>query len=99
MPPISRALTDEQQRHVQEQLSEDELTVFDILTRPGPNLTTEERNEVRKVACQLLLRLKVAASFNWRQTAQARARVRLAIEDEIDEGLPKKYSAELYKQK
>ncbi|HEY5991970.1 MAG TPA: type I restriction endonuclease subunit R, partial [Candidatus Udaeobacter sp.] len=35
---FSRALTDEQQRHVREKLTEDELTVFDILTRPGPNL-------------------------------------------------------------
>ena len=29
----------EQQRHVREQLSEGELTVFDLLTRPGPDLS------------------------------------------------------------
>jgi Domain of unknown function (DUF3387). len=40
---LSRALREEQQRHVREQLTEEELTVFDILTRPGPDLTTEER--------------------------------------------------------
>ena len=33
---LSRALSDEQQRHVREQLTEEELTVFDLLTRPGP---------------------------------------------------------------
>src|SRR2546430_286838 len=96
---FTRALTDEQQRHVREQLTEDELTVFDILTRPGPDLTTEERNEVKKVARQLLQRLKSALVLNWRQKAQARAQVRLAIEDILDDGLPKKYSPDLYKQK
>jgi type I restriction enzyme R subunit len=96
---FSRALTNEQQRHVREKLNEDELTVFDILTRPGPNLTLEERDEVKKVARQLLQRLKAALSLNWRQKAQARAQVRLAIEDILDDGLPKKYSPDLYKQK
>src|SRR5205807_9506392 len=57
---LSRALTQEQQRHVREQLTENELTVFDILTRPGPDLTFEERDEVKKVARQLLQRLKNA---------------------------------------
>ena len=35
---LTRALSDEQQRHVRENLSEEELTVFDLLTRPAPNL-------------------------------------------------------------
>src|SRR5439155_22146032 len=41
---LSTILTEEQTRHVREQLSEEELTVFDILTRPGPDLTPQERN-------------------------------------------------------
>lgn len=96
---FSRGLTEEQQRHVREQLTEDELTVFDILTRPGPDLTAAEQTEVKKVARQLLQRMKTAISLNWRQKAQARAQVRLTIEDTLDEGLPRKYSPELYKQK
>lgn len=96
---LSRALTDEQQRHVREQLTEDELTVLDILTRPGPNLSREEREEVKKVARQLLERLKSLLVLNWRQKAQARAQVRLAIEDALDHGLPRSYSPEIYKQK
>ncbi len=96
---LSRALTDEQQRHVREQLTEDELTVFDILTRPGPDLTSEERKEVKKVARQLLQSVKSALVLNWRLKAQARAQVRLAIEDVLDDGLPRAYSPELYRQK
>jgi type I restriction enzyme R subunit len=96
---LSHALNDEQQRHIREHLTEDELTVFDILTRPGPDLTGEEREEVKKVARQLLERVKSALVLDWREKAQARAQVRLAIEDVLDEGLPRAYSREVYKQK
>ena len=51
---LSLVLTDEQTRHVRENLSEEELTIFDILTRPAPDLNTEEREVVKKVAHQLL---------------------------------------------
>lgn len=96
---FSRSLNEEQRRHVREQLTDEELTVFDILTRPGPDLSAEEREEVKKVARQLLQRLKKAVVLEWREKAQARAQVRLAIEDELDDGLPRSYSPELYKQK
>jgi type I restriction enzyme R subunit len=86
---LTRTLTDEQQRHVREQLSEEELTVFDLLTRPGPDLTSEEREEVKKVARHILERVREALVLNWRQKAQARARVKLVIEDTLDEGLPR----------
>jgi type I restriction enzyme R subunit len=41
---LSRSLTDEEARHVREELAEEELVVFDLLTRPGPDLSTEDRN-------------------------------------------------------
>jgi type I restriction enzyme R subunit len=96
---FSRALTDEQQRHVRERLTENELTVFDVLTRPGPDLSRGEREQVKKVARQLLERLQRILVLNWRQKAQARAQVRLAIEDALDDGLPRAYTPELYQQK
>jgi type I restriction enzyme, R subunit len=43
--------------------------------------------------------VKAAVVLNWRQKAQARARVRLAIEDTLDEGLPQSYTPELYHRK
>jgi type I restriction enzyme, R subunit len=75
---------------------EEELTVFDILTRPGPDLSTEERDEVKKVARQLLDRLNALLVLDWRKRSSARARIRLAIEDTLDEGLPRTYTKELY---
>src|SRR5262249_17072181 len=96
---LSNVLTEEQTRHVREHLTEEELTIFDILTRPGPELSTEEREEVKKVARQLLERLKALLVLGWRQKVSSRARVRLAIEDALDEGLPRVYSKEVYETK
>ena len=72
---FSRGLNDEEQRHVRENLSDPELTVFDLLIRPGPDQCDEEREEVKKVARQLLRQIKGVLVFNWRQTAQGRAQI------------------------
>lgn len=96
---LTQVLTEEQERSVREQLTEEELTVFDILTRPGPDLGTEERDEVKKVARQLLDRLKALLVLDWRKRSSARAQIRLAIEDTLDEGLPRTYSKDIYNTK
>lgn len=96
---LAGVLTEEQERHVPENLEEEELTIFDILTRPGPKLSTAEREEVKKVARHLLERLNALLALGWRQKIQARAKVRLAIEDTLDEGLPRAYTKELFAKK
>lgn len=93
---LSQVLSDEQARHVREHMSEEELTIFDILTRPGPQLTADERQEVKKVAGQLLKRLKTLLVLDWRARSATRAQVKLAIEDALDEGLPRAYSKDIY---
>lgn len=55
-----------------------------------------EREEVKKVARQLLSRLHELLVLGWRQKIQSRARVRLTIEDVLDDGLPRAYTKELY---
>jgi type I restriction enzyme R subunit len=96
---LSRALTDEQQRHVREHMTEEELVIFDILTRPAPELSTAERDELKKVARELLNKLKQLLVINWRQKSSARSQVKLAIEDVLDASLPRAYTPELYQQK
>lgn len=96
---LSLILTDEQTRHVRENLSEEELTILDILTRPAPELTTEEREEVKKVAHHLLEKLRKLLVLGWRQKISTRARVKIEIENALDEGLPRAYSKELYAEK
>jgi type I restriction enzyme R subunit len=96
---LTRALNDEQQRHVRENLTEEELTVFDLLTRPGPELNPEERDEVKKVAKLLLERIGGLLVLDWRGRNDARAKVRLAIEDALDDGLPRAFTPEVYQLK
>jgi len=96
---LSNSLDEEQERHVRENLAEEELVIFDILTRPAPELSTEARDEVKKVAKDLLGRLKELLVLNWRKKSAARSQLRLAIEDTLDAGLPRVYAPELYKQK
>ncbi len=96
---LSNGLNDEQQRHLREHMSEEELVIFDILTRPAPELSTDERAEVKKVARELLGRLKDLLVLDWRTKGTARAQLKLAIEDTLDAGLPRAYTPELYQQK
>jgi type I restriction enzyme R subunit len=96
---LSRSLNEEQTRHVRENLSEYELTIFDLLTRPDPALTEEERAEVKKVARQLYQRLQEVLTLDWRGKASARASMLTAIKDTLDEGLPRAYTPEIYEKK
>lgn len=96
---ISNSLDEEEQRHVREHMSEEELVIFDILTRPAPELSGEERAEVKKVARELLAKLKRLLVLNWRQKSMARSQLKLTIEDTLDSGLPRAYTKELYNRK
>jgi type I restriction enzyme R subunit len=80
-------------------MSEEELVIFDILTRPAPELSGEERAEVKKVARELLAKLKGLLVLNWRQKSMARSQLKLTIEDTLDSGLPRVYTKELYNRK
>ena len=95
---LSKSLSEEQDRHIREHLTEEELVIFDILTRPAPPLSGEEREELKKVTRSLLQRLKGLLVLNWRQKAAARSSVKIAIEDVLDSGLPSVYSPALYHQ-
>ena len=95
---LSISLDAEQERHVREHLSEEELVIFDILTRPAPALSAAERDDVKKVAKTLLERLKSLLVLNWRQKSAARSTLKLAIEDTLDL-LPAAYDRPLYSQK
>ncbi|MDD4059461.1 MAG: type I restriction endonuclease subunit R [Kiritimatiellae bacterium] len=96
---ISHNLTDEEKRHVREEMSEEELVIFDILTRPAPRLSPEERTEVKKVAHILLPRIKELLVINWRNKSSARSQVKITIEDVLDIGLPRSYSPDIYQSK
>ena len=93
-------LNAEDQRAGTEDLSEEELAVFDLLTRRGPHLTVPERDEVKDAVREMLETLKQEKlGLDWRKHTQARAQVRLAVGNILDKGLPQPYTRELFNQK
>ena len=97
---FARGLDAEEQRGIAENLNEEELALFDLLTRPTTTLTRTEEREVKLVAKELLQTLKAERLVRvWRKQQQARAAVKLAIEDALDRDLPPAYSPEVFKQK
>ena len=96
---FTKALNEEERRAVAENLDEEQLAIYDLLMRPAPELTDAERNQVKRVAESLLELLKrKKLVLDWRKGQRARAAVRLAVEEQLDE-LPEKYIAELYQKK
>ena len=96
---LSNSLTEEEERHVRENLTEEELAIFDILTRPAPKLSPQERAELKKVARALLGSLKRLLVLDWRQKPRARSQIKLAIENALDTGLPRAFTPDLYRKK
>ena len=97
---FNQELDEEEQRHIKENLGdEQELTVFDILTKPNMDLSEKETKVVKKVARTLLTKLRdEKLVLDWRKKQQTRAGVKVAISDELDL-LPNVYSKNIYTQK
>lgn len=90
-------LSVEDQRAVRERLTEEELALLDLLTREDIPLTDKEREQVKRVARDLLATLKrEKLTLDWKKRQQTRAQVRLAVQQALDEGLPRAYTPELY---
>ncbi|MCD4672449.1 MAG: HsdR family type I site-specific deoxyribonuclease, partial [Anaerolineaceae bacterium] len=97
---FAHSLNEEEQRAVGEQLSEEELAVFDLLTKPEMNLSKADRKKVKAAARELLVTLKTEKLvLDWRKRQQARAEVRVTIKDGLDDQLPQAYTPELFEQK
>jgi type I restriction enzyme, R subunit len=96
---LSHSLTEEEARAVSAGLSEEQLAIFDLLTRPGPGLTAEEEQQVKRVAEEVLAVLKrEKLVLDWRKEQRTRAAVRVAVEETLDR-LPEKYTRQIYAQK
>jgi type I restriction enzyme R subunit len=96
---LSLQLSQEQQRHIRENLSEEELAVFDILLQSAPDLSDSDRAKVKQSARELVEKIKQLLVLNWQQKSEARAKLKMLIQDALDECLPRAYTPELYQQK
>jgi type I restriction enzyme R subunit len=96
---FARSLSLEEQRHIAEGLSEEELAIFDILTKPEPSLSKKEEEEVKQVAKSLLESLKWGKLvIDWRSKQDARADVQETIAEVFD-SLPEAYTKEIFDEK
>jgi len=96
---LAQNLNAEEQRTIAENLSEEELALFDLLTRPNVKLNRKQREQVKAVAQELLDTLKAERLvLDWRKRQQSRAAVQLEIEKVLDK-LPEVYDQPLYEAK
>ncbi|WP_296456839.1 type I restriction endonuclease subunit R [Rubinisphaera sp.] len=92
-------LSKEDKRAVSEQLTEEELALFDILTKPEIDMTKDEKEKVKKVSRMLLQTLKEAKLvLDWRKKQRSRADIYSTVKTVLDE-LPRAYTTEIYNQK
>lgn len=97
---FTKKLSEEEKRGIAERLTEEELVIFDLLTKPDIKLTQAEERDVKKVAKTLLETLKQEKLvLDWKNRQATRAAVLYTIQKVLDDGLPRMYTPDLYEQK
>ena len=91
-------LDEYEQRLVTEDLTEEQLAVFDLLTKPEPELTDEEQAQVKGLARELFAHIEETLVLDWRKNQEGRGRVRVALETHLDQ-LPGVYDPDLFETK
>jgi type I restriction enzyme R subunit len=101
MANFAENLNKEEERHIREGLTEDELELFDILKKE--KMTRDEEKKVKLAAKSLLHRLleehpKVLIQ-DWHKDTQSQARVKAVVEKVLDDTLPKTYERNIFQSK
>lgn len=84
----------EEKRTVREGLTEEELSVFDLMIQ-AVALNDKERIGVKLIAKQLVEKMQEMLVIDWRKKQRTKARVRSLIEEVLDE-LPESFDDELW---
>jgi len=87
-------LKEEDKRTVREGLTEEELAIFDLLCQEV-TLSEKEREYVKKIAHELLEKLKEVLVIDWKKKQRTKARVESMIKDVLDE-LPEAYDDDIW---
>ncbi len=83
------SLSEEEQRAENEELSEEQLAIYDLLTKPDFQLTLPQRNEVKTTIRELLKTLEQEnLVLDWRKQQRLRAQVMVTVGDILGQGLP-----------
>jgi type I restriction enzyme R subunit len=93
-------LEEEERRAAREGLTEDELAVFDLLTKPKPKLSKAQETAVKKVARDLLEKLQDQLTVaEWQTKQQTRAEVQHTIRFTLNELPEEPYPEPLWNEK
>jgi type I restriction enzyme R subunit len=98
---FTEELKEEEERNIREELTEDELEIYDILKKE--KMTKEEEIQVKNAAKKLLHRLKdekpKVLIQDWYRDKQSQIKVKTAIDEVLDKELPETYKKEIFKDK
>ena len=94
------SLDEEETRAAREGLTEEELAIFDLLTKPDPGLTKAQEVEVKNVSRALFERLQdLVAAIDWLAGRQTRAAVHSEIRVQLNALPEEPYPEELWQAK
>jgi len=84
---LAKELGEEDARAIKENLTEEELAIFDLIRKE--NLNPDEVEKVKKVAHELLIKLKNEKFvLDWKRKEETRADVKITIRDVLYDNLP-----------
>jgi len=88
---LAKELSEEDRRAISENLTEEELAIFDIIRKE--NMNPAEEQEVKKVAKEMLQKLKDEKFvLDWKRREETRADVKVTILDLLYKNMPDSYS-------
>ncbi len=97
---FAKDLNEEEERHIREGLTEEELELFDLMKKE--KITKAEEMALKNAAHMLLKRLKeekpIVLVQDWHKDQQSQARVKSTIEKVLDTNLPAGYDRLTFKQ-
>jgi type I restriction enzyme R subunit len=97
---FTKDLNEEEERHIREGLTEQELELFDLMKKE--KITKAEETALKNAAQMLLKRPKeekpVVLVQDWYNDQQSQTRVKSAIEEVLDSNIPETYDRLTFKQ-
>ena len=96
---LHELLDEHQRRIVEEDLSEAELAIFDLLIKPAPELTEGEMRQVRTAAQRLLSFVEQTLVPDWKKKEETKGAVMVSIRNVLDDELPEAYGREIFDEK
>ena len=98
---LAKQLKEEDKRYIREELeNEQQLAMFDLLTKPDPDLSDKEKKEVKAVSRILYDKLvEGILTLDWRKKQEKKAEVQVAIKTILNDGLPEVYDKRIFDNK